>query len=126
VLHDWSDEYGLKILKQLRGSATPDTKIVCVEMILPYACHDTEEDSCDGITGLAHVKAQKPLLANWGAVNSFIYQADVALLAVCNGRERTIRQFDRLFKSAGWKTTAVRRQPGIDLSLFSSIIAVPI
>lgn len=48
------------------------------------------------------------------------------LLAVCNGRERTIRQFDRLFQSAGWKITAVRRQPGIDLSLFSSIIAVPI
>ena len=48
-------------------------------MILPYACHDTEEDSGDGITGLAHVKAQKPLLANWGAVNSFIYQADVAV-----------------------------------------------
>lgn len=48
------------------------------------------------------------------------------LLAVCNGRERTIRQFDRLFQSAGWKITVVRRQPGIDLSLFSSIIAVPI
>ena len=79
VLHDWSDEYGLKILKQLRRSATPDTKLVCVEMILPYACHDTEENSGDGITGLAHVKAQKPLLANWGAVNSFIYQADVAV-----------------------------------------------
>lgn len=79
VLHDWSDGYGLKILKQLRGSATTDTRLVCVEMILPYACHDTEEDSGDGITGLAHVKAQQPLLANWGAVNSFIYQADVAV-----------------------------------------------
>lgn len=48
------------------------------------------------------------------------------LLAVCNGRERTIGQFDRLFKSAGWRITAVRRQPGIDLALFSSIVAVPI
>ena len=79
VLHDWSDDCGLKILKQLRGSATPNTKLICVEMILPYACHDTEEDSGDGITGLAHVKAHKPLLANWGAVISFIYQADVTV-----------------------------------------------
>ena len=79
VLHDWSDEYSLKILKRLRGAATPDTKLVCVELVLSYACHDAEEDSGDGLTDLAPIKAQKPLLANWGAVNSFIYQADVAV-----------------------------------------------
>ncbi|KAF8351882.1 S-adenosyl-L-methionine-dependent methyltransferase [Amanita rubescens] len=126
VLHDWSDKYGSKILKRLRDAATPRTKLICLELIIPYACHDTEEDDSDGITGSANAKAQKPLLANWGAVNDSIYHADIALMSLCNGGERSIGQFDQLFKGAGWKITAVRRQPGVDLTLFASIVAVPI
>lgn len=79
VLHDWSDKYGSKILKQLRDSAAPDTKLVCLELIVPYACHDTDEDGGNDITALANTKAQKPLLANWGAVNDSIYHADIAV-----------------------------------------------
>jgi len=79
VLHNWSDKYGSKILKRLREAATPHMKLVCLELIVPYACHDTEEDSGDGITGLANAKAQKPLLANWGAVNDSIYHDDIAV-----------------------------------------------
>jgi hypothetical protein len=143
VLHDWSDEYSLKILKRLRGAAAPDTKLVCVELVLSYACHDAEEDSGDGLTDLAPIKAQKPLLANWGAVNCFIYLADISVCLssqyssqclhrhdscwlFATGANETIRQFDRLSRSAGWKITAVRRPPGVDLALFSSIVAVQI
>ena len=48
------------------------------------------------------------------------------MLIMYNGQERTIRQFDQLFKSTGWKITAVHRQPAVDVSLLSSIEAVPI
>ncbi len=47
------------------------------------------------------------------------------MLTVLNGQERTIRQFDQLLKSAGWKITAVRRQRGVDVAFLSSIEAVP-
>ncbi|KAF8326437.1 S-adenosyl-L-methionine-dependent methyltransferase, partial [Amanita rubescens] len=124
VLHNWSDKYCLTILKQLRDAATPDTKLVCLELILPYACHDVDDTGKD--TVYESIKAQKPLLANWGGVSDFIYIADVGLLSICNAGERTIGQFDQLFRSAGWKIVAVRRQPGVDLTQLSSIIAVPI
>jgi len=125
VLHDWSNQYSSKILKQLRDAATPSTKLVVLEAILPYACHETE-DSVDGISGAVPVKAPSPLLANWGALNYISYTLDAAMLIMYNGQERTIRQFDQLFKSAGWKITAVHRQPAVDVSLLSSIEAVPI
>ncbi|KAF8313565.1 S-adenosyl-L-methionine-dependent methyltransferase [Amanita rubescens] len=81
VLHDWSDEYSLKILKQLRDAATPNTKLICMEMMVPYACHEseTDEDSADGISGAVHLKAPNPLLANWGVVNDLLYLADIAI-----------------------------------------------
>lgn len=136
----------MKILKQLRDAATPDTKLVVLEMIIPYTCHDDTDDIAGGITSGVPVKAPSPLLANWGAVNDQIYILDmtvrlfpmslseslVLILLICqmltmfNSPERTIRQFDQLFRSAGWKITAVRRGPGFDVHLFSSIIAVPI
>ena len=78
VLHDWSDKYCLKILKQLRDAATPGTKLVVLEMIMPYACHDTEEIA-GGIASVVAIKAPNPLLANWGAVNELIYMLDMAV-----------------------------------------------
>ena len=78
MLHDWSDKYCLKILKQLRDAATPDTKLVVLEMIMPYACHDTEEIA-GGIASVVAIKAPNPLLANWGAVNELIYMLDMAV-----------------------------------------------
>ena len=78
VMHDWSDKYSLKILKHLRDAATPSTKLVVIEVILPYACNETEENA-DGITGAVTVKAPKPLLANWGPVNDFTYSIDICV-----------------------------------------------
>jgi len=78
VLHNWSDKYALKILKHLRDAATPSTKLLVVDVILPYACHETEEET-DSITGAVSVKAPKPLLANWGAVNDISYSVDISV-----------------------------------------------
>jgi hypothetical protein len=117
-----------------------------MEMMVPYACHEseTDEDSADGISGAVRLKAPNPLLANWGVVNDLLYLADIAvrfflfdillkqlilswqMMTLFNAQERTIRQFDQLFESAGWKITTVRRQPGVDVTLNTSIVAVPI
>ncbi len=78
VLHDWSDKYSSKILKRLRDAATSNTKLVVLETIIPYACHETE-DSGDGISGAVPVKAPSPLLANWGAANDLAYVIDMGV-----------------------------------------------
>jgi len=50
-----------------------------MEMMVPYACHEIDEDSADGISGAVNLKAPNPLLANWGVVNDLLYLADIAV-----------------------------------------------
>ncbi|KAM6501362.1 S-adenosyl-L-methionine-dependent methyltransferase [Amanita muscaria] len=126
VLHDWSDEFCYKILKPLREAATPKTRLVIVEIVIPYACHDPKDGSTSNIVDSAPQEAPEPLLANWGIVNQTAYSLDMAMLNLVLGQERTIGQFDRLLTSAGWKIVAVHRQPGIDVAVTSGIEAVPI
>lgn len=77
ILHDWSDEYCTKILSELRKVAGPKTKLLCMESILPYACHDPSADDKNGIPGAVPREAPAPLLANWGAINSMGYHSDI-------------------------------------------------
>ncbi|KAF8626087.1 hypothetical protein AX15_005085 [Amanita polypyramis BW_CC] len=122
VMHDWSDEYCRKILKPLREAATPNTKLVLMDSLVPYACHDPRND----ILGAAPKEAPAPLLANWGISNSMTYIVDMCMMVVHNSQERTIDQFDRLLKSSGWKISAVRRQTSTGTMVLSTIEAVPI
>ncbi|KAF9007925.1 S-adenosyl-L-methionine-dependent methyltransferase [Cyathus striatus] len=39
VIHDWADPFAKKILNNLRDSAAPDTKLVTVDVVVPYTCH---------------------------------------------------------------------------------------
>ncbi len=58
ILHDWSDEYALKILRKLRDAATPETKLFILDKIMPYTCPpDAAEDYAALVPG-----AQKPEL----------------------------------------------------------------
>ena len=50
-----------------------------MEMVLPYACRDTEEDATDSISDAAPSEAPSPLLANWGAVNNVVYDLDMTV-----------------------------------------------
>ena len=68
----------MKILKQLREAATPQTRIICIESLLPYACRSGSKIYGD-IPGAAPKEAPVPLLANWGAVNEMIYNLDMVV-----------------------------------------------
>ncbi|KAG6843501.1 hypothetical protein H0H87_003732, partial [Tephrocybe sp. NHM501043] len=75
VLHDWADPYCAKILKALRAVATPETKLVIVDNIVAYACHDPTIDS--GLNP-SYKEAPAPLLPNFGAANVMPYVLDLA------------------------------------------------
>ena len=77
VLHNWSDEYSVRILTNLRAAAGPDTKLVLMETIIPFTCHDPLEKERN-IPGASSRQAPAPLLANFGAVADLGYQADIA------------------------------------------------
>ena len=76
ILQDWSDPYSVKILKELRAAAKPDTKLVVVDVIVAYACHDPTADS-EWSSG--YKEAPAPLLPNYGAANVMPYILDLGV-----------------------------------------------
>ncbi|KAJ3517445.1 hypothetical protein NLJ89_g507 [Agrocybe chaxingu] len=126
IMHDWSDEYCSKILKQLRAAAAPKTKLVMMESVMPFACHDPSADGGRGIPGSVPREAPAPLLANYGAVNEMGYNADIDMFLLFNSQERTIVHFDDLLRSNGWQVTRVNRREGGDSTFLQSIEAIPI
>lgn len=61
IIHDWSDDEALKILKQLRGAAGPQSRLFAMDKIVPYTC-EAALTEMDGVTivgpnsGLARLK----------------------------------------------------------------------
>jgi hypothetical protein len=154
ILHDWSSEWCLKILKQLRASAQTDTKLILLESIVPLACHDPANDDGEKegvfkVEGAKITEAPAPLLPNYGVMNSMIYSIDVIvstpfllsfrllsrfvshptltsqMAALCNSQERTLIQWDDLLTSGGWKISEIRKNTS-GSGLFYTIVALPI
>ncbi|KAJ7657239.1 S-adenosyl-L-methionine-dependent methyltransferase [Mycena polygramma] len=104
IMHDWSDEYCVKILKRLWDAAQPTTILLLLDSIMPLACHDP---AAEGLQ-----EAPAPLLANYGAVNEMGYNADLAMLMLFNSQERTRMHFVELLARAGWKLVVLHHQAG--------------
>ncbi|KAF8489526.1 S-adenosyl-L-methionine-dependent methyltransferase [Russula emetica] len=109
IMHDWSDDYCLTILKHLRAAAGPKTQLVMVEQI----------------PGAEVPIPPKPLLRNMGSGGSSVYLIDMQMMCFFNGQERTITYFRDLFKQAGWKLSAVHYDAS-SVVRFQKVVAVPI
>ena len=79
VLHDWDDEKCVRILSNCRRAMRPGSRVLVLEMIL-------------GEVG------REPVV---------VPSQDLNMLVLLGGRERTVEQFDELFKAAGLRRTAV-------------------
>ncbi|KAF7368277.1 S-adenosyl-L-methionine-dependent methyltransferase [Mycena venus] len=121
IMHDWSDEYCVKILTQLSAAAGPETTLLLLETVIPLATRDPNAEG--GVE-----EAPAPLLPNYGAVNDLGYSADMVsnvlpqMFLLCNSQERTRMHFVELLAHTGWKVVAVHRQPG-DSAFLQSIEA---
>lgn len=78
-MHDWSDSYASKILVELRKVAKPDTKLVLVDSLMPFACRYPESDAKNAVPGAVPREAPEPLLANYGAANEMGYNGDLTV-----------------------------------------------
>ncbi|EIM90650.1 S-adenosyl-L-methionine-dependent methyltransferase [Stereum hirsutum FP-91666 SS1] len=125
IIHDWSDEFCVKLLARLREAATKDTVLLLIESIMPFACHDSQGDDNYEIPGAVPHEAPAPLLANYGHTNLMGYNADIDMFLLFNSQERTIRHFNDLLRGCGWKVIRVNRHEGGDSTFLQAIEAVP-
>ncbi|MFF2225882.1 methyltransferase [Streptomyces globisporus] len=85
VLHDWTDEQAVTILRHCREVLPPGGVVLIVEPVLPQVV-DTTADAADG---------------------GMTYLSDLNMLVNVGGRERTRADFAELCRRAGLTLTAV-------------------
>lgn len=73
IVHDWSDEDALTLLRSLRAAAPDDATLLLFEFVIP---EDAAEFEATDI--------------------------DVSMLALVGGRERTLAEYVSLLEAAGW------------------------
>lgn len=76
ILHDWSDEYCVKILRRLRGAADESTKLLIIDNIVSYACSETLTKE---IPGAERSPPPAPLLPNFGHAGVIAYYTDLTV-----------------------------------------------
>ena len=79
VLHDWDDAAALVILQRVRGSVSPDSRLLVLESV---------------VTADAESRGTKLI--------------DLVMLALVNGRERTATEWRQLLTSGGWSVTSLQ------------------
>ncbi|TFY59550.1 hypothetical protein EVG20_g7747 [Dentipellis fragilis] len=120
ILHDWADSYSAQILQRLRDAAGPETRLLVVDSVMPYACHDP---AADGIPGAAPRERPRRFLRT--TIDPVLVLMALQMFVVLNAQERTVRQFERVLKSAGWKINMVHRHES-DSTFLQSVEAIPI
>jgi hypothetical protein len=119
ILHDWSDKYGLQILRNLREAAMPSTHLIIIDNVMLYAC---EDESLKEVPGAEIELPPAPLLPNGGHSRTTWYYEDLGMLALQNGKERTMSEFRTLLANSGWKLVRIVHDPAYSTS---KAIAVP-
>ncbi|KLO13212.1 S-adenosyl-L-methionine-dependent methyltransferase [Schizopora paradoxa] len=123
ITHDWADSYVKTILQQLREAAGPDTKLVVMDRIIPFACPIPEEHTVAKIPGLLNPQLPWPLTV--AGPDQLSTKTSVLMTILFNSTERTLQDAVDLYASAGWKIVKVNQFEAAG-SLPSGIVAVPI
>ncbi|PNH47456.1 hypothetical protein VD0004_g823 [Verticillium dahliae] len=105
VLHDWSDDYCVRILSGIRQSMGPRSRILICDQVMntTHGCSDLPP-------------APEPLLPNWGYYTRYSHQRDLAMMAIINGIERKPDEFRELVERAGLRLRKIwdcRSQVGL-------------
>ncbi|KAF9458914.1 S-adenosyl-L-methionine-dependent methyltransferase [Collybia nuda] len=104
ILHNWPDAYSVKLLTHLREAATPTTRLLIFDTVLPYTCDNTGPT----VDEFATENNRIPGLS-LGSANEMPYSRDIAMMVWLNAQEHTLGQFRALFKISGWRMVGVTR-----------------
>ncbi|KAI0739183.1 S-adenosyl-L-methionine-dependent methyltransferase [Daedaleopsis nitida] len=165
IMHNWPDDACQRILRRLREAATPETRLLIVEQIIPPTTEvlgeETEATSAkvvpngvskvfpngvwngitngvwnsiangvtNGITNGKHGKAGvngDQSKDSKVPVRRFPYSS-LTMMAMMDGEERTLREFETIAAAAGWRIDRVARAEGSSFgALFGYMTCVPI
>jgi hypothetical protein len=71
IIHDWSTPRCRDILRQLAASATPNTRVVIADEVVPNVCRAPGEDTTSNISSTSAFEPPLPLLASAGSEAAF-------------------------------------------------------
>ena len=80
IVHDWDDEHCLRLLRNCHNSMQGNGRLICVDMVVPPM----------GDTGATPAKL-----------------ADLLMMLAIGGKERTMEQWEDLYRSSGFRITSV-------------------
>jgi hypothetical protein len=125
ILHNWSDQYNIRLLTYLRAAAGPYTVLVIMGHVMSYTCRDPSSPTTNAVPSSGD--APPPLLPTYGSANDMTYTWDMAMLMWHNAQAHTIKHLNRLLEDAGWRMTYVQRNDRINgKSLLDVVHATPL
>ncbi|RAL12387.1 O-methyltransferase tpcA [Aspergillus homomorphus CBS 101889] len=92
VLHDWSDDYCVRILSNIRKSMAAHSRLLICDQVMNTTVGDPDLES-----------APRPLPANYGYHTRFSHSRDITMMSCINGIERTPGELKALLHTAGLK-----------------------
>jgi len=132
ILHDWSDEDCIKILRNIQTAAQPDTKVLIIEAVVVPATvprgrppietnrhrHSVSSSSNNDAVGI-HSPSSAPnfIPANFGENAKMPLALGVHLMGAFNSYERTQSEWERVVRHSGLKIEKVNT-----LRAFTSVI----
>jgi hypothetical protein len=100
ILHDWSDEWSVRILKQIIPVMGPDSKIILMEGLFPDP-------------------GKAP-----NYVTRMMSSLDLHMMTACNSKERTVGEWAALCKMADERLVVknITAQPGIAFAIIEIVL----
>lgn len=90
IIHDWSDDYCVRILRAIRAAMGPRSRILICDQVM---------NTTGGCAELASAPA--PLPANYGYFTRYSHTRDLCVMSLINGIERKPTEFRELVERAG-------------------------
>ncbi|KAK4145922.1 S-adenosyl-L-methionine-dependent methyltransferase [Dichotomopilus funicola] len=90
IIHDWSDDYCVRILRGLRDGMGPRSRILICDQVM------NTTSGCDELPS-----APEPLPANCGYFTRYSHTRDLCVMSIINGIERKPTEFRELVERAG-------------------------
>ncbi|KAI8630832.1 S-adenosyl-L-methionine-dependent methyltransferase [Xylariaceae sp. FL1651] len=105
ILHDWSDDYCVRILEAIRPAMGPHSRILICDQVM---------NTTRGCPELQAAPA--PLPSNWGYYTRYSHQRDLAMMSIINGIERKPAELRDIAERAGLRLRKIwdcRSQVGL-------------
>ncbi|THU98240.1 S-adenosyl-L-methionine-dependent methyltransferase, partial [Dendrothele bispora CBS 962.96] len=102
VLHNWSNEESIKIMKGIAKGGGKGAKLLIVEFIVePGTIKTSDGSAVPKESSSSSVPAYIP--EDYGYASTFVHEMSVHMMAMCNARERTLMEYESLINQSGMK-----------------------